>query len=178
MHVLLAALAAIVTILILLKQLANAGFDLYGLNPFLWQRRRKWRDKLEGNPVFSLEDPKDVVALLVVGIAKIDGDISAEEKRAVLKEFESTFALKPQDASALLGSSVHLLGDAKVLLTQLDDVLARSRDKFTSDQVVSTMAMLERVARISGNPSEQQVQIIEGVRARLSRMQPAKSTWG
>jgi len=41
----LAVLGVIVTILILLNRLANAGMDLGGLNPFLWQRRRNWRKR-------------------------------------------------------------------------------------------------------------------------------------
>lgn len=177
MHIVLAVLASIVTILILLNRLADAGIDLGGLNPFLWRRRRAWRRKLEGNPIFSVEDPLDLAALLVVGVAKIDGDISAEEKRAVLKEFEGTFALEPRDASELLRSSVHLLGDAKVLLTHLDQVLANGRDRFTPDQVASAIAMMERIADAAGAPSEEQRQLIEGVRTRLRPPSP-QGTWG
>lgn len=42
MPVLLGVLAAVVTILVLLKQLADHGISLGGLNPFLWRRRRNW----------------------------------------------------------------------------------------------------------------------------------------
>jgi hypothetical protein len=178
MPFILAALGSIVAILILLKGLADAGIDLGGLNPFLWRRRRQWREKIHGNPIFSVQEPKDLAALLVVGVAKIDGDMSADEKRAVLKEFESTLALKARDAAALLGSSVYLLGDPNLLMTQLDDVLRGARDKFTSEQVVSTLAMMERVADACGTPSAQQSQLIENVRGRLGRMQPARgSIW-
>ncbi|MGH8250310.1 MAG: TerB family tellurite resistance protein [Steroidobacteraceae bacterium] len=177
MAVILAALGSIVAILILLKGLADAGIDLGGLNPFLWRRRRQWREKIHGNPIFSVQDPRDLAALLVVGVAKVDGDISAEEKRAVLEEFAKSFALKPRDAVALLGSSVYLLGDPRVLMTQLDDVLRGALDKFTSEQVISTLAMMERIAAAGGAPSEPQRELIEAVRSRLSRMQPAQGTW-
>ena len=103
--------------------------------------------------------------------------MSAEEKQSVLREFEATFALKPRAASELLGSSVHLLGDPRVLLDQLDDVLDKSRDRFTSDQVVSTLGMMERIAACGGSPSERQRLLIDSVRGRLSRMQPAGGTW-
>lgn len=178
MHIVLGALALIVTILILLNRLANAGIDLGGLNPFLWRRRRAWRTKIEGNPVFRLSDPKDVAALLAVGVAKIDGDMSSDEKRSLVHEFESTFGLKPRLAAELLGFSVYLLGDAQLLLSQLDAILANTRDRFTSDQVVSTLAMMERIARCAGEPSDAQRQLIEEVRSRLSRMEPTARTWG
>lgn len=177
MHVVLGALALVVTALILLNRLADAGIDLGGLNPFLWRRRRAWRDKLEGNPLFRLTDPQEVAAVLAVGVAKIDGDMSGDEKRALLREFETTFGLKSRQAAELLGSSVHLLGDPKVLLEQLDVVLAGSGDKFTSDQVVSTLAMLDRVAGSAGACSDMQRTLIETIRSRLSQMRPAARTW-
>ena len=177
MHIVLGALALIVTALIVLNRLADAGIDLGGLNPFLWRRRRAWRNKLEGNPLFHLTDPQEVAAVLAVGVAKIDGDMSADEKRALLREFGTTFGLGSRQAAELLGSSVYLLGDPKVLLEQLDSVLQGSADKFTSDQVVSSLAMLERVASSAGAPSGTQRGLIEAIRSRLSQMRPAAKSW-
>ena len=37
MHIILGVLGAVITILILLNRLAEAGIDLGGLNPFLWR---------------------------------------------------------------------------------------------------------------------------------------------
>ncbi len=45
MHVIIGVLGSIITILILLNRLAEAGIDLGGLNPFLWKRRRQWKQK-------------------------------------------------------------------------------------------------------------------------------------
>ena len=55
MHIILGMLGTIVTILILLNRLAEAGIDIGGLNPFLWNRRRKWKKMYQGNPVFKIE---------------------------------------------------------------------------------------------------------------------------
>jgi len=60
MHIILGALALLVTLPILLKRLADAGIDLGGLNPFLWRRRRKWQEKFAGNPAFLVADPKEI----------------------------------------------------------------------------------------------------------------------
>ena len=87
------------------------------------------------------------------------------------------FGFSPRQAAELLGSSVYLLGDPKVLLEQLDSVLQGSADKFTSDQVVSSLAMLERVASSGGAPSGTQWGLIEAIRSRLSQMQPAAKSW-
>jgi uncharacterized tellurite resistance protein B-like protein len=177
LHIILGLLGAIVAILVLLYRLADAGIDLGGLNPFLWRRRRSWRQQFEANPIFSLEDPKDLAAVLAVGMAKIDGDMSAEEKRALLGEFEATFALGANSASDLLASSAHLLGDARVLQTQLGDVLAERRDLFSPEQIDSLLAMLERIANVDGAPTQRQRTLLDGIREHLVPPSP-HGTWG
>jgi len=57
MHFILGLLGTIVTILILLNRLADAGIDLGGLNPFLWHRRRKWRKMSGGKSPLSYFGP-------------------------------------------------------------------------------------------------------------------------
>lgn len=178
MHILLGLIGAIVTILVLLHRLADIGVDLGGLNPFMWRRRRAWRQKFEANPVFSLEDPVDIAALLVVGVAKIDGDMSAEEKRALLGEFETTFELSESKASALLGSSAHLIADGDVLKTQIDDVLAGRRELFSEAQVESILEMMERVAHIDGAPTARQRALVDAVRRCLAHRAAPQGTWG
>lgn len=178
MHILLGLLGAIVTILVLLHRLAGMGIDLGGLNPFLWRRRRTWRQKFEANPIFSLDDPIDIAALLVVGVAKIDGDMSTQEKRALLGEFETTFALTASKASELLGSSAHLIGDGQVLQTQIDDVLAGRRELFTEEQVESVLEMMERVAHIDGPPTPPQLALLANVRRCLAPPPAPQGTWG
>jgi len=69
MHILLGLLGTIVTILVLLYRLSDSGIDLGGLNPFSWRRQRAWRQKFAANPIFSLEDPRAVAAVLLVGSA-------------------------------------------------------------------------------------------------------------
>jgi len=58
-HIVLGLLTTIVTLLILLNRLAEAGISLGGLNPFLWHRRRKWKQQLIGNPIFHIDGPMD-----------------------------------------------------------------------------------------------------------------------
>ena len=97
--------------MVLLNRLAEAGIDLGGLNPFLWARRRRWKDKIEGNPLWRIEQPLDATAILLTAVAKADGDMSKEEKSELLTVFEQDFRLSKKDAAGLLISRVHLLGD-------------------------------------------------------------------
>ena len=116
MHLIIAALGSIVTILWLLHRLAEMGIDLGGLNPWAWRRRRKWRNAYEANPIYAIESPMEATALLIAATAKADGDMSLDEKKAILAMFENDFHLSDRDAAALLTSSTHLLGTGLRLL--------------------------------------------------------------
>jgi len=141
-----AILGAIVSILILLNRLANAGIDLGGLNPFLWHRRKKWKDKLEGNPIYQMDSSMDVVALYMLAVVKADGDISKEDKDHILNLFESEFNLSPKEASSLLISSSHLLGNGEEVQDNVDKVFERSLPNFTESQIKSTQELIRKAA--------------------------------
>ena len=150
MPYLIGLLGALVTVLVLLKRLADAGIDLGGLNPFARRRRRAWQSKFEANPLFGLEDPMDAAAALAVGIAKASGDMSAEQKRALLAAFQSTFDLNLAAAEELLASSAYLVGDAQIFADQVEGVLAKSRERFTDNQIDSTLALIQEIAAVEG----------------------------
>jgi len=178
MHIVLALLGSLVTILVLLYRLADIGIDLGGLNPFAWRRRRAWRQKFDANPIFSLSDPREIAAVLLTGLAKIDGDLSAGEKRALLDEFGNRFSLAEKQASELLRSTVFLLGDMQVVNDQLDELLERYRQHLDPAQVDSLLGMLEQIAVVDGGAaSGQQQAMLASVRAALAPG-GARSTWG
>ncbi len=88
MHILLGLLGSIVTILYILDRF---GIDLGGLNPFYWYRRRAFAKKYGADPIFSIEDPVHVASLLVIGVAKLDGDLTAAQKAMAQEQFEGNF---------------------------------------------------------------------------------------
>lgn len=175
MAYLLGMLGVIVTVLVLLSRLADAGIDLGGLNPFLTQRRRAWRQKFEANPLFGLDKPMDVAAVLAVGVAKADGDMSMEQKQALLASFQQTFRIDGLAAEELLASSAHLVGDGRILRDQIHDVIARSKEHFTDIQIESTLSLLEEIAALEG-ASERQRDLVSRVEDSL-RDRPAAEAW-
>ncbi len=177
MHIL-GALGLLVSILFLLSRLADAGIDLGGLNPFLWQRRRAWRKRVEGNPVFRMQDPLEIAALLVVATAKSEGDMTGDDRRAVLREFEHTLGLKHRVAIDLLGSSAYLLGDTRDFREQLDAFLKNARGRLSPAQAQSVIGMMESVAGSTGAASDQQKQLIAAARGQLDETLQPKGTWG
>ena len=149
MHIILGVLGTVVTILVLLNRLAEAGIDLGGLNPYLWRRRRKWKNKYEGNPIFKIESPMDATAILMVAVAKSDGDITKEDKSLLLGLFENEFKLSKKDAVGLFISSSHLLGDGASVKDDVNKFLSPSLADFSSTQATSAIDLMTQVANSS-----------------------------
>jgi uncharacterized tellurite resistance protein B-like protein len=176
MHIIIGFLGSVITILWLLHRLAEMGIDLFGLNPFLWQRRRRWRKNYEANPIYKVEHPMDATALLVVAVAKADGDMSVEEKKAILSLFEREFELPKREAAGLFISSTHLLGTGEELRTNLKGVLAPSLAKFTLEQAQSAIELMRRIAQVGG-PSEAKTELIGKAAEELAPRSAPAGKW-
>ena len=174
MHIVLGLLTTIITILYLLDRV---GIDLGGLNPFYWRRRRAWAAKYEGDPIYSVEDPMHIAALLIVGAAKLGGDLSAEQKRVVLDKFQSSFSMDSRAASDLLGSATHLLGAPQVIDTQLNGIAEKNKDRFSKDQAESMIQMLVEVASADGELTTKQSEYVASIRSLFVPSEEKQGTW-
>ena len=139
MHILLGLLGSIITVMYFLDRM---GIDLGGLNPFYWYRRRAFAKKYGSDPIFSIEDPVHVAALLVIGTAKLDGDMTAEQKQAAQSQFESELRLDEREASQLFGSAAHLLAAPQLLDRQMRKLAEANKDRFSPDQAQSIIDKL------------------------------------
>lgn len=174
MHIVLGLLTAIVSILYMLDRM---GVNLGGLNPFHRRRRRAWAEKNEGDPIYSVEDPMHVAALLIVGVTKLDGDLSAKQKKVALNLFESSFSLDSRGASELFGSAAHLLGAPQIIDTQLNGVIEKNKDLFSKDQAESMIQMTVDVASAGGDITADQSEYIERVRSQFVPVEKSPGTW-
>ena len=178
MHIVIGFLTSVVTILWLLHRLAEMGIDLGGLNPFFWRRRRAWRKKYQADPIYSLDDPMEVAAVVVVAIAKLDGDISAEEKAAAIAEFARSFSLDDKAALQLFGAASHLLGQAQVIDSQVEGLLHQHKNLFTGEQIESVLAMMTRVASTNDSLTEEQQSYLSKFKSHVrAPAAVAEGTW-
>ncbi len=164
MHIVIAFLTALASLLYALERL---GVDIGWINPWSWSRRRRWQQQVHANPAFSLKNPMEAIALLLAAVAKIDGDISSDEKNELRSIFEQTFRQTPTEASALLGSSIFLLGAGDDVFSRPGKVLEPCIDSFTNEQRNSSIDLLNAIASIGGEPSELQVGFIDTVKSVL-----------
>ncbi len=175
MHIVLGLLGTLVTILYLLDRL---GIDIGGLNPFYWWRRRAFAQRYGADPIYSIDDPVHVASLLIIGAAKLDGDLTAEQRSVAQAEFEKNFNLSTKEASELFGSAAHLLAAPQLLENQLNKLADKHSARFTREQAASLVEIMTTVASASGALSITQKEFIDSMRARSGATTEPQGTWG
>jgi uncharacterized tellurite resistance protein B-like protein len=177
-HVIIAAITALAGLIWALNALQNSG-GLSSLNPFAAYRRWQWRRTYGGKPIYKLDRPMDVAAVLLLGVAKADGDITSDQKRELQAMFQSEFDISRDEAADLLLASSHLLRDVIYLVDHLDKVLERSASRFEAEAVQSLLRMMRRVAALDGSINGEQEKLIAATESYFaSRNKAATSAWG
>ena len=177
MHIVIAAITALAGLLWALNSLAQSGWNPSSLNPFAAYRRWQWRRTYGGKPIYNLDRPMDVAAVLLVGIAKADGDITSDQKRELQSIFQSEFEISRDEAADLLRASTHLMRDVIYLLDHLDKVLERSAKKFEPENVSSLLRLMRKVAALDGAINGEQEKLIAATERYFAAKQPAPGKW-
>ncbi len=161
MHVVLAAITAVAGLLWALSSLQRSGFDLNSLNPFSAYRRWQWRKAHGGKPLYKLDSTMDVAAVLLVGVVKATGEMSAQQKHALMNTFQREFEITRDQAADLLVAGSHLLRDQIYVVDDLQKVLSRTQDKFTPEQVASLLRMMRALAVQDAAMNHEQRKLID-----------------
>lgn len=177
MHIVIAAITAIAGLLWALNALQRSGFHFSSLNPFLAYRRWQWSRNFGARPIYKLERPMDVAAVLLLGVAKADGAITSDQKRELLGMFQSEFQLSRDGASDLLLASSHLIRDEIYLVDHLDKILARSAERFDPDTVASLVAMMRKVAALDDSINAEQQKLIEATERYFDGRRQPQGKW-
>jgi len=177
MHVVIGVLTALAGLIWAIVALQKAGVTISALNPFLWQRRLHWKNKISDKPLYALSDPMEVAAVLILGVAKCEGEISAEQKRAIQDIFETEFKLGRDEAADLLLASSHMIRNEIYLVDNLGEILKKSQTRFKARQVESMLSMMHRVGELEGELNEEQTKIITATERYFGRADRRRDAW-
>ncbi|MCU7843568.1 MAG: hypothetical protein KZQ93_06975 [Candidatus Thiodiazotropha sp. (ex Monitilora ramsayi)] len=160
MHIILSVLGVIVTILILLNRLNASGVDIGWLNPFAWKRRREWAKKYHANPIYSLDSPMEITALIMVALAKSEGEISTEQKQEILNKYQQVFHLSESAAVDLFSSIVFILKEDISAIRNTQKLLDPSGEKFSPEQASSSISLFKHISILEGPENTFQREVI------------------
>jgi hypothetical protein len=177
MHIVLAMLSAAGGLIWALVALQRSGFNPDSLNPFLWLRRSRWRKQYGTHPLYRIAEPMDVAAVLILGTAKCEGEISAEQKRAIQQIFMQEFKLDENAAADLLLASAHLIRDEVYLVDKLENILGYSSKTFTPEQSSSMVSMMTRVATLESAINSEQRKLVVATEQYYERLFARQHSW-
>jgi len=168
MHIIIGIITAIGGLVWALYRLQNSGVDLNSFNPFYWVRRKNWEKQLSTKPLHRLVKPLDAAGVLLVGIAKIEGEISREQKADIINLFQNEFNLDESKSTELFSASSHMLQDVIDLPAEVKYILAPCKEQFQPNQTESLLKMLVKVASIEHAITDMQSKVITAVENELS----------
>lgn len=169
MHILIGIITAIGGLLWALHSLQTSGVNLNDFNPFTWIRRRQWEKKLGTKPMHALVSSMEAAALLVVAIAKEEGEVTRDTKLEILAMFENDFGISRSAALEMFSASSYMLADVMDMPSEVRHVMKPSKDTFTDSHVEKLLAMLAKVAALETEPTEHQLKIIEAVKSEFAK---------
>jgi uncharacterized tellurite resistance protein B-like protein len=162
MHIVIGLLTAIAALFWAINAMKQSGaWD--SLNPFLWKRRRHWKTKYHSNPLYNIMKPLEAAGLLILGVARSEGELSSEHKQAVLELFKNDFNMDAEQASSMFISSSHFLKDAFPLADKVGKILEHSSKDFDNNQKQSLLKLMEQIAAFESQPNEEQRKLIQAV---------------
>ncbi|MGH8176785.1 MAG: TerB family tellurite resistance protein [Steroidobacter sp.] len=177
MHIVIAVITALAGLFWALNSLQRSGFSFDSLNPFAAYRRWQWRQTYGGRPIYKLDRPMDVAAVLLLGVAKADGAITSDQKKELLGMFQDEFGISRDAASDLLLASSHLIRDEIYLVDCLDKIMERSASRFEPDSAAALLRMMRRVAALDGSMNAEQQKLINATDRYFEERQKQPGKW-
>ena len=174
MHILIGLITAVAGLIWALYSLQRAGVNLNAFNPFFWYRRTHWSKKYGQDPLYGLDRPIDAAVVVLLGMAKLEGEISREQKQELLHIFETEFKLGNSQATELFASTSFLLQRENNFLANIHKILAPSKSQFTAEQTESLTELMSRVGKVDSELSVSQRQLIDLVGQALTPPEPRK----
>ncbi|RZJ07999.1 MAG: phenylacetic acid degradation protein [Acidovorax sp.] len=177
MGVVLQILGLVITFTMAMEALRRFGIDVGWLNPLTFFHRRAWRKKVQTPPLYALDHPVDVVAVLALATVQTTGAITVQQKSGVQALLQEHLKLSESDAGSLWLASAHLLRSRALDVRELPALLERSADKFTDYHVQTLQAVMRGAAMVEPPINAAQQQLIDAVNAYFAKKNASSGPW-
>ncbi len=122
-------------------------------------RRREWSKK-NITPLYSIADPRELVATLALGLLKCGGEITAEQKSQLLRVYQEQLKFDEKRANEAFGYASYVLGTDPNYADRVRDIMAPALAKFNEEQRQSTKTIL---AELEPSPVQSQERFLDQV---------------
>lgn len=110
-------------------------------------------------------------------MAKMDGDITREQKFEILTMFETEFKLSGSDAVESYGASSYMLQNVVNIIGEIKNILAPTIKKFELNQKRLLVETLSKISTTEGEPTKEQREFIVEVELQFERTKSENPKW-
>lgn len=159
MHIIASILGAISILIVVLWRLQQAAWlardvaDAAG-GTGRAIRRWRWRRKVNVNPIDLIEDPREAASVLMVTVARADGEMSDIERAAIADQIVQHFGATSQQATALLTRSNWMVREGVDTQEIMRRVMPLLQQSTNAEQRRDLIDMLTTVAAADGRHDE------------------------
>lgn len=172
MHIILTVLTLLGTFFWVYRRFHESGLSISSINPFLWKRRHDWNKRRATNPLFILDNNKDVAAALMFVIAKLDGEMTRDSKMALLNDYQTLLRMDESEATATIQQTSFMLEQYPIILSDVSKILHTERvNAFSSEQIDKLMSHLPQIAAREGDITIEQKSWIDAINQCFSKGQ-------
>lgn len=171
MHIIIAILGALATILFLLSRIGKSASDLTDSAQELANLPRKLRHRRKAGKqgLDLIEDPVEAATVLMISIARLDGigRVSDTQSDAIARQLSDHMQLEPDDAEGYviqLRSLTGYLKQADSTLFRMVDIL---RNKVTKDEARDLAGMMAVIAETDDAVNQEQESFIQKFEERM-----------
>lgn len=167
MHIIIAVITAIAGLVWALNSLQRAGFDLNSLNPFYWLRRKQWEQK-QVNPLYGLEKPRELAALLMFAVMRQAGDPTEEQKSHLMSLYSNELKFAEKECTDMYSLASHLISTDPNYQHKVPDIMSLALQTATDEQLASIPKLVNGIANYSNSPNSTQVAFIKSIEDTIS----------
>jgi hypothetical protein len=166
-----------ITLMFGLAALKRAGIDVGWLNPFTFFHRMAWKKKVSVPPLYNLQHPVDVAAVLGMAVVKSTGEITSDQKQGLIDLYSKHLNANPTEANDLWIASSHLMRRSLVEASEIPDILSRSAEKFSNFHIESLFALMADARALDKSTHANQTALIEAVKVFFAKRNPDAKSW-
>lgn len=161
MHVVIGLITAVAALLFAFAALERAGVRLSSLNPFAWRRRAQWRKQWGAGPLANLTQPRDVASVLLVGMAKCEGEMTASQKKKITDILRDEFELTENEAVDQLVAATFMTKNDVYILDKVETILVHIKHRITAHQRDLLLTLMRQVGEVDGALNAEQARLLE-----------------
>jgi hypothetical protein len=177
MGILLELLGLVVTVTIALAALKRNGVDIGWLNPFTFFHRLRWKQKSTIPPLYALEHPVEVVAVMALAAVQTSGMVTQQQKNGVLALLNQHLSVDQAEANNLWILSSHLLRHRALDVQEVPAVLQKSADKFSEYHQQTLLNVVKQAIALEPPENAAQRDLVAAIESFFNKRKAAPVAW-